>query len=191
MTNWNDLPHREKRPRRLDDSWDSNPRRLMDWYPADGSLDSQALRDAIASYTLRSKPNLWVILSYQHPWDAIHPDFISAHSRVMRFLDRICRKAYGKKGARTLARPRVIGFLEHVQTNKHYNLLICADRAVEGALLDYGDELWRKLAPRSAGFWMTDIDDSRKVINYCNKEQESLGPYGTIFEYGSKTNCVK
>lgn len=164
--------------------WDAKARYLWDPSRPTDFYNAQKYRSAILEWTDKQKPTYWVTLSYRHALGSTNKDFIFAHSRIDRFLNRICQKAYGKRQlASGKSRPAVFGFLEHAQTNKHYNLLLAPDERVRRVLRIHGERIWRKVAD-SSGYDVERIESRKKVMRYCTKEQVTLGHFSSAYYYG-------
>jgi hypothetical protein len=186
---WNDLAVKAdklmKRKLALEARWDQNAKHLWDSAVSAGGINGLSYRAKILEWAGEARPNLWVTVSYRNVRTGGATDYMYVHGRLDRLLNRICQKAYGKNSmSNGRSRPPVFGFLEHPRTNKHFNLIMRADKKIENAILVHGERIWRKVI-RSAGFHLTRIHSPERVLKYCTKEQRLLGDFSSAYFYGN------
>lgn len=110
-------------------------------------------------------PNVALTFNYGYRIDSI-----KAQGLQSKFFQMAQRKFYGRNWASQWDRqwPVVYGFFEHPKSNPHYHALAKVEVEFANWLLDYGDEVWRRVARRGQ-LDVQEVYDTAGAIGYWLK----------------------
>ena len=162
--------------------WTPSGRTLLEQASRMPGYSPRRFRTAFVQQVRQTEPSIWVTLSYNSKMDVIR-----CHEQIDKFVRALIRKAHHESDLSNVPKgavPKITGFLEHRNTNAHYNLLINCDEAFHLTLLNHGSSLWRKFVSH-ASCHVENIRGEDDVISYCIKEQVTLAHFASAYYFAA------